>query len=279
MIVTLWGTRGSLACSGPDMTRYGGNTACVELRGETGTTLILDAGTGIRRLGYAIDNKVKRIDILLTHLHLDHIQGLGFFTPLFDSNMDIHIYGPASSNRHLHSLLTKYLSPPLFPVLLNDLPCHLYLHKIPEGEFEIGEFHIFSQAVCHPGLTFGYRISSSKSSMTYLPDHEPALGTTVFPLEPEWTSGYDLAKGVDLLLHDAQYTLEEYNERVGWGHSSIEHATAFAKLAKVKTLVTFHHDPSHNDEELDKLSQQAASLTQSVLQVKPGQEGSIFELP
>lgn len=278
MIVTLWGTRGSLACSGPEIEKYGGNTSCVEVRGLDDTVLVLDAGTGIRRLGLALTKKVKKVHILLTHLHLDHIQGLGFFAPLYDENVEVHIYGPASSKRHLYSLLTKYLSPPLFPVLLRDLPCQLFLHEVPLGEFAIGEFRIRGQYVCHPGLTLGYRIASHKSVMAYIPDHEPACGVKEFPAAPEWTSGFDLAKGVDLLIHDAQYTHKEYQDRSGWGHSTIEYALKFAKLVKAKSLVTFHHDPAHNDEELDALLEKAIETVKPDFNILAGREGSAFEL-
>lgn len=279
MIVTLWGTRGSLAGSGPDTKRYGGNTSCVQVHGAHNTELILDAGTGIRRLGRKIERKTKRVDILLTHLHLDHIQGLGFFTPLFDSGYEVHIYGPAKNDRSLITLLTKYLSPPLFPVLLRDLPCQLYLHAVRLNKrFEVGEFSVIAQKVCHPGITVGYRISDKNSTMTYLPDHEPALGVENFPLVPEWTSGYKLAKDADLLLHDAQYTQGEYEQRIGWGHSSVPQALQFARLTKVKTLVTFHHDPSHSDDELDEILENALSENPIDCHIEPGLEGRVFKL-
>jgi phosphoribosyl 1,2-cyclic phosphodiesterase len=279
MIITLWGTRGSLACSGPDTERYGGNTSCIEVLGSDDTTLIFDAGTGIRRLGLKLDKKIKRVNILLTHLHLDHIQGLGFFMPLFDSNAEIHIYGPAQTANQLHSLLSKYLSPPLFPVLLNDLPCQLYLHAVPKTGFDIGEFHIKGEYVCHPGLTLGYRISSPTGSIAYLPDHEPALGTMTFPFDSNWTSGYDLAKEVDLLIHDSQYFKEEYESHLGWGHSTIDQALKFAVLANVKAFVTFHHDPAHNDDQLDNLLTRAISAEKFNFKIVAGKEGTVIKLP
>lgn len=279
MNIKLWGTRGSLSCSGSDVARYGGNTACVQVTGHDDTLLILDAGTGIRRLGYEVHNKFKRINILLTHMHLDHIQGLGFFTPLFDADKEVHIYGPASTNRHFQRLLTRYLSPPLFPVFLRELPCDLHLHAVPFSEFQIGQFQIFSQPVCHPGLTLGYNITSSSGKLTYLPDHEPAIGVKDFPQQADWTSGYDLAKGVDILIHDAQYTDEEYLERIGWGHSSIKQAIEFSKLAQVKMFVPFHHDPSHSDDELDLLFKKAIEKMKPEFKITPGQEGYEFKLP
>src|SRR3989442_9973743 len=148
MKVTLWGIRGSLASPGPETARYGGNTSCVEVRGNDGTVLILDAGTGIRRLGGTLPRHLPRVDLLLTHLHMDHIQGLGFFSPLYDPNVEVHIWGPASTTANLRTRLMRYLSPPLFPVHLRDLPCQLTLHEVPCGEVEVGEFRVSSMLVC-----------------------------------------------------------------------------------------------------------------------------------
>jgi phosphoribosyl 1,2-cyclic phosphodiesterase len=249
--VTLWGTRGSLAAPGPETVRYGGNTACVEVRGKRNALLILDAGTGIQRLGAMVRGGRGRIDLLLTHLHMDHIQGLGFFEPLYERGREIHIWGPPSPTLDLRTRLARYLSPPLFPVRLRDLPCRLTLHNVPPERFEVGGLEVEAALVCHPGSTVGYRISEGTRSLAYLPDHEPALGVREFPVEPEWTSGFDLAAGADLLIHDAQYTTEEYQKRVGWGHSSIRDAIAFATVAGARRFVPFHHDPTHDDAMLD----------------------------
>jgi len=249
--VTLWGVRGSLATPGADTARYGGNTSCVEVRGDDGTVVILDAGTGIRPLGRVLPPSVRRIDLLLTHLHMDHIQGLGFFEPLYERGREIHIWGPPSPTLDLRTRLARYLSPPLFPVRLRDLPCRLTLHNVPPERFEVGGLEVEAALVCHPGSTVGYRISEGTRSLAYLPDHEPALGLREFPGEPEWTSGFDLAAGADLLIHDAQYTTEEYQKRVGWGHSSIRDAIAFATVAGARRFVPFHHDPTHDDAMLD----------------------------
>lgn len=278
MIITFWGVRGSLACSGPEVVKYGGNTACVEIRGTDDTVIILDAGTGIRRVGTTLGKRIKRVNILLTHLHLDHIQGLGFFTPLFDPDMEVYIYAPAISDENLFAALTKYLSPPLFPVFLHDLPCSLHIHRFPHEKLSIGEFQIYGQQIVHPGLTLGYRLDSPHGSLAYLPDHELTLGETEFSSVPEWTSGYDLVEGVDLLIHDAQYTLEEYKARIGWGHSTIEQALEFSKLAKVKTFISFHHDPSHNDHVLDAILDTAIQLNKPNFKVYSGQEGMILKL-
>lgn len=274
----MWGTRGSLAAPGPETARYGGNTACVEVRADDDTLLILDGGTGIRRLGQALEETPDRVDMLLTHLHLDHIQGLGFFDPLFVPDVDVHIWGPAGVSFDLHKRLTRYLSPPLFPIHLRSLPCRLELHEVPDGTIEIGPFRIETAYVCHPGPTVGYRIEQDSAVVTYLPDHEPALGSVEFPEVPEWTSGYDLAEGSDLLIHDAQYTDEEYDTHVGWGHSSISHAIAFADLADAGHLVAFHHDPTHGDDTLDRIVDEAIEETSASLEVSAATEESIYDV-
>ncbi|MBI3990435.1 MAG: MBL fold metallo-hydrolase [candidate division NC10 bacterium] len=277
MRITLWGTRGSLATPGPETVRYGGNTSCVEVRGADGTFLVLDAGTGIRRLGATLGPEVERVHLLLTHLHMDHIQGLGFFKPLDQPGQEVHIWGPPSTTLDLRARLARYLSPPLFPVRLRDLPCRLTLHDVPLGDFEIGGLKITAALVCHPGPTVGYRITENAMSIAYLPDHEPALGAHHFLGEADWTSGFDLARGVDLLIHDAQYAAAEYPEHVGWGHSAIPHTLGFAAAAGVKRLVTFHHDPGHTDLVLDRLIEEARQSSDLLFQLIPGAEGASFE--
>lgn len=278
MRITLWGVRGSLPSPGPDTVGYGGNTPCVEVRGYDGMILVLDAGTGIRRLGATIGTGTPRVDILLTHLHMDHIQGLGFFQPLYQTDLEVHIWGPASTTLDLRARLTRYLSPPFFPVRLRALPCRLSVHDVPIGRFTIGQFEITTAYVCHPGSTVGYRIATRARTMTYIPDHEPALGTRSFPREAEWTSGFDLAANTDLLIHDAQYSAGEYPEYMGWGHSAISHAIAFATATNAKQLVAFHHDPSHSDEILDRIFAEARTPLPLPYQLTPGREGMRFRL-
>jgi phosphoribosyl 1,2-cyclic phosphodiesterase len=274
--VTLWGTRGSLASAGPETVRYGGNTACTEVRADDGSLLILDAGSGIRRLGHALGGTDDRVDILLSHLHMDHIQGLGFFAPLFRGLGEIHIWGPPSIKADLRHRLGRYLSPPLFPVMLRDLGSRLVLHDAPAGPTRIGPFVVQAALVVHPGPTIGYRIGERAHSLAYLPDHEPALGWRGPSRTGRWTSGHDLAAGVDLLVHDAQYTADEYRSRVGWGHSNVEDVLAFAELAGIGHLVTFHHDPGHSDDALDALHD--AMISRTRIHVEPGKEGVSFEL-
>lgn len=267
-----------MASPGPETARYGGNTSCVEVVGDGGTVLVLDAGTGMRRLTGALPRPLERVDVLLTHLHLDHLQGLGFFDPLYEDGMEVHIWGPGGVTHKLVKRLSRYLSPPLFPVHLRNLPCQIELHETGEGEHEMGEFRVQTDYVCHPGPTIGYRISNSGAVLTYLPDHEPALGVSGFPLEPEWTSGYSLAEEADLLIHDAQYTQEQYADHVGWGHSSIEDAIRFGALAKVHQLVLFHHDPQHTDDDLDRLGSELLQDVESPAVVTLGREGDAYEL-
>ena len=276
MKVTFWGTRGSLAAAGPETVRYGGNTSCVEVRGEDGTLLVLDAGTGIRRLGAAV-GEVRCVDVLLTHLHMDHLQGLGFFAPIYQPGLEVHIWGPPSATLNLQARLARYLSPPLFPVRLRELPCRLTLHDVPLGRFRIGGLEVQADLVCHPGPTVGYRIMEGEVSVAYIPDHEPALGTPRFPQEPEWTSGYNLAAGADLLIHDTQYTDDEYLTYVGWGHSAISHVLAFAQLTGVKRLVPFHHNPSYSDDDLDRLVENARRSAPP-FELIPGREGLTIQL-
>lgn len=276
MRITLWGTRGSVARAGMHTVRYGGDTSVVEVEGSKGTRLILDGGSGMMRVTPGLGSFCERIDVLLTHLHMDHIQGLGFFYPLRDPDIETHIYGPVSTTLDLRERLSRYLSPPLFPVRLRDLQS-LHLHGVGPGTFKIGPFTVTADLICHPGPTLGYRIEENGSAMAYLPDHEPALGHREFPADPEWTSGFDLIKDVDLLIHDAQYTEEEYAGRVGWGHSTLQQAVGLASQAGVKTLVTFHHDPEHSDEMLDEQLQK--ELAEDLpIELVPGRAGSAFEL-
>jgi ribonuclease BN (tRNA processing enzyme) len=177
----------------------------------------------------------------------------------------------------LRTRLTRYLSPPLFPVRLRDLDARVVLHDAPDEPVRIGGFEVVAQHVIHPGPTVGYRISGDGASVAYLPDHEPALGARRFPDGPRWTSGFDLAAGVDLLIHDGQYSDSERAGRIGWGHSSVSEAVTFADLASVRRLILFHHDPSHSDGVLDELTE-AARVRRTSIEVVAGREGAQYDL-
>jgi phosphoribosyl 1,2-cyclic phosphodiesterase len=254
MLARVWGCRGSLAAPGPETLRYGGNTSCVEVRLDSGPTLVLDAGTGMRALGVAIDrDPVDELHILLTHLHLDHLQGLGFFRPLFRRGVDVHLWGPASPVQSLAERIAIYLSPPLFPVRLADIPANVIFHDAPEEALRIGSASVRAAKVTHQGPTVGYRIEEGGRTLVYLPDHEPSIGVQLSDEPTEWISGHDIAHDADVLFHDAQYRDDEYPQHIGWGHSCIEHVIGFAGKAGVGSVVLFHHDPYHVDDELDAL--------------------------
>src|SRR5205823_3608760 len=197
----------------------------------------------------------------LTHLHMDHLEGLGFFAPLWLPSVEIHIWGPASPTQSLERRIAGYLSPPFFPVHLREIPSHPIFHDVPSEPWPIGSGEVYADLINHPGPTVGFRIRDADTVAAYMPDHEPALGVDdLATASPEWVSGAGVAYGVDTLFHDAQYTQEEYDARVGWGHSSIEQAVLFGRLAKVQRFVMYHHDPTHTDDQLDGLLAYARDL-------------------
>jgi phosphoribosyl 1,2-cyclic phosphodiesterase len=263
MLARIWGCRGSLATPGRETLRYGGNTSCVEIECGDGTRIILDAGTGIRGLGRQLAaNGSAPIHLCLTHLHLDHIEGIGFFAPVFDPETEVHVWGPRSSVRSLDDRLARYLSAPLFPLELGDFPAKFVFHDVEDEPWEIGGARLAAMPISHPGATVGYRIEADGGTLAYIPDHEPAVGVELDQLTTDWISGYELASGADVLIHDAQYTDAEYDDHVGWGHSSISQAITFGKITDVRRLVLFHHDPLHSDDDLDAHRARAHELWQ-----------------
>jgi phosphoribosyl 1,2-cyclic phosphodiesterase len=260
MQVRVWGCRGSVAVPGPDTVKYGGNTSCVEVRLSDGTAIIIDAGTGICELARARVPDLRPTQMLLTHLHMDHIQGLLFFPPLFDPATNITVYGPPSPGPNLDRRLARYLSAPLSPVDLRELPGQVSFAACPYQEWRVGPARIRASIVTHRGVTLGYRITEGDTTLCYLSDHEPALGASLSRVDPAWISGMGLAHGASMLIHDGQYTREEYPAHVGWGHSSIADAVTFGLIAEVGKLVVFHHDPVHDDVKLDAVGEEAQDL-------------------
>lgn len=261
MRATVWGSRGSLPTPGPRTLAFGGNTSCVSVELDDDPPLVFDAGTGIHELGLRADpDDARPIHICLTHLHLDHLEGLRFFAPLWQPEREVHVWGPPSPVSPLVERIARSFSPPLFPVQLSDLPCRLSFHDVPRDEWRIGAARLSAEPVIHPGPTLGYRLEAGGRSLAYIPDHEPFLGSENGDRPLDWLSGYRIARDADVLLHDAQYTGEEYASRVGWGHSTVEHAVRYARAAGAKRLVLFHHDPLRSDAELVTFRERAAEL-------------------
>jgi phosphoribosyl 1,2-cyclic phosphodiesterase len=262
--LTIWGCRGSVPTPGAETVRYGGNTSCVEVALEDGTVLVLDAGTGIRQLGQELlAREARRVNLLLTHLHLDHLEGLRFFAPLWDERVTVEIWGPPSPVSGLRERIARSFSPPLFPIDLRDVPARVAYHDVPSESWTIDGALITASLVVHPGPTVGYRIESGSSTFVYIPDHEPALAGAIDGKPREWISGATLAEDADVLFHDAQYFEDEYEQRIGWGHSSVADAVAFWQAVEAQRLLLFHHEPLHSDGQLDRLEAHARSLAGS----------------
>jgi phosphoribosyl 1,2-cyclic phosphodiesterase len=249
--VKLWGARGSVPAPGPETARYGGNTSCVQLTLSDGSVLVLDGGTGIRSLGLALAPSDRPLNILLTHLHLDHIQGLMFFAPMFRPESKIIIWGPAAPEASLEDRIARYISAPLSPVEVRELPCHPSFREANTTEWRIGSATIRASSVTHRGPTLGFRVEADGCSVCYIPDHEPGLGASLAELDDDWISGLALARDASLLIHDCQYTDDEYPNHVGWGHSRLSDALVFGARAGAERLLLFHHDPLHSDDFLD----------------------------
>jgi phosphoribosyl 1,2-cyclic phosphodiesterase len=276
--VRYWGARGSIPAPAPEMTRYGGNTACVEVTLSDGSSLILDGGTGIRELGRARENGAEPLHVLLTHLHLDHIQGLMFFAPLFDPRCDVRVRGPVALDGPLLNRLARYISAPLAPVEIRELPARVSFDEIATRAWTIGPARIEAAFVNHRGPTLGFRITDGDVVLAYIPDHEPALGQRLDRGAPEWISGLELARDADLLIHDGQYTDVEYGGYLGWGHCALGDALAFARRAGVRRLALFHHDPMRDDDALDRHVEEARARAGDAFSVDAAREGQVVEL-
>jgi phosphoribosyl 1,2-cyclic phosphodiesterase len=280
MRLTIWGCRGSIPAPGPETVGYGGNTSCVEVSLDNGAVFVLDAGTGIRELGADLQERgTRRINLLFTHLHLDHLEGLRFFAPLFDEQVRIDVWGPRSPVQGLRDRIRRSFSPPLFPIDLHEIPAQLTFQDVPKKPWTVDGARLVSGLVMHPGPTVGFRIEADGASFAYVPDHEPALTGKFAERSRDWISGSSIAEDVDLLLHDSQFFEDEYAERVGWGHSSVESAVAYARAVGARRLVLFHHDPTHPDRTLEQLEVEAASLSGERDQPPIlAREGMVFDL-
>lgn len=273
MRARIWGCRGSIATPGPNTLRYGGNTSCVEVELPDGTSAILDAGTGIRELGqsgrFAAGQPIR---IFLTHLHLDHVEGLGFFGPLHDPDAEIHIWGP-DAEQTLELRLRRLLSEPIFPVAIEDVAATVVVHAPPQEPLSIGGATISAALVHHVGSTLGFRVEGPGGSVAYLPDHEPAHGASDAALD----AALELSDRVSVLIHDSQYAEDEYERHVGWGHSSIRHAVRFAEQAGAGRVLLSHHDPSRTDDRMDEHLARGVALARAV-EVAAAVEGAEIDL-
>ncbi|WP_293906179.1 response regulator [Phenylobacterium sp.] len=273
MKVRFWGTRGSIATPGPDTIHFGGNTSCVEVTTNSGAHLILDCGTGARRLAGDLmsrDEKPISVNILVGHTHWDHIQGFPFFSPLFVPGNSVAIYGPEGGRRSLHDVLAGQMEFTYFPVELNQLPAAITYNDLSEGIQTIGGLRIAAQYLNHPAMTLGYRLEGDGVVIVYLVDHEPFSdrlwradaepGHIASILHDGDRRHANFMAGADLVIHDAQYTPEEYPAKKTWGHSTYDYAVRMSAAAGVRRLALTHHDPDHNDHFVAEIEDRARTL-------------------
>ncbi len=269
MLVRFWGVRGSIPVPEKEKLQVGGNTSCVEVEVHDKLRLILDMGTGIRLLGKKIVQEIKAgIEkeniILLSHTHWDHLQGFPFFDPIFMPNVHILLYGPSKANRKLERVLSGQMEYDYWPVKFSQLPSHLDFNELSEGVSELRP-GVTVQAArhIHPGVAFGYRITYQGKSIVYSTDTEH------FKNQMDQRV-IDLAQDCDLLIHDAQYTDEELDFKLGWGHSSWMQAIKVAKEAHVKRLALFHQDPTRTDEQAFEIEKQAKAMLPQAFLAREG---------
>lgn len=248
--ITFHGVRGSVPSSCPQTARYGGNTACVVLQADDEDPIMFDLGTGVRFFGQQFERGAPfRANALVTHFHWDHVQGLPFFGPTLQPSGRLDIYGPNENGRSLADIFDVLMRPPYFPVTVSDLPGDIRFHDCESGVFRLGKADVLVREIPHLGRTFGYRVSVDGASVAYMSDHQQPLdgGNGIADTVLE------LAEGVDLLIHDAQFTPDEFSLKRNWGHCTTEYAAWVAKEAGVRRLALFHHDPARTDDELDAL--------------------------
>ena len=278
--VTFWGTRGSIPTPGAHTVRYGGNTPCVAV--EAGDQLvILDAGTGIRGLGAQLVERQQgaiRAEILLSHTHWDHIQGLPHFRPFFAAGNEVRILAPQQGAATLETILRLQMHPAVFPVPLEALSARLTVEQVAPGEFTVGVFAVRAIRLRHQGLTLGYRLTprNGGASLAYVTDNELGTGGD-YDLPPTWRRDFvQFLAGTDVVIHDAMYTPAQLEQHRGWGHSTYEEALAVAAEAGVRQLVLFHHEPVHGDDAMDGVvaaARRVAGRLGAVTTVTAAQEG------
>jgi phosphoribosyl 1,2-cyclic phosphodiesterase len=288
--ITFWGTRGSIPTPGPGTARYGGNTPCVAVQGSDGGgahLVILDAGTGIRLLGRELvaagGNSSLTLDLLLSHTHWDHIQGLPFFAPFFGRGNRIRIWGAKQGEVDLDVILRQQMHPVVFPVPLEQVAAELTVTHVNAESFHIDGFAVQAMRLRHPGTTLAYRLTpvGGGASMAYVTDNE--LGSGGDYGEPQgWRGRFvRFLSGVDVLIHDAMFTPEELEQHRGWGHSSFQEAVALAAEAGVRRLVLFHHRPERDDHAMDSLLERACAAARAApapLEVLAATEGMVLTL-
>jgi phosphoribosyl 1,2-cyclic phosphodiesterase len=287
MRVTFWGTRGSVPTPGPTTVRYGGNTACVELRTDAGTFFIFDSGTGIRELGLKLARQGGPVNahLMLGHTHWDHISGFPFFTPVFVPGNRLTIYGARDLDRSLRDVLAGQMHYTYFPVPLGDLRAEMTFSELEEGKIHVEDATVRTHYLNHTAVTMGYRVEADGASVAYITDHEP-YGLVEDGLRRGFIHGGDrrlieFVRGVDLLIQDAQYTPDEYAARRGWGHGSTDYVVDVAVEAGVRRLAMFHHEPTHSDAEIDRmlgLSQARARAADSPIEIFGATEGETINL-
>ena len=258
MRVRFWGTRGSIATPGPETNHFGGNTSCVEVTTNDGSLLVFDCGTGVRELGIALAKEYAErsleVHLFVSHTHWDHIQGFPFFQPAYRAGNRVNIYSLHSLDRSLEKLFTGQMDGNYFPVTLDDLMARLHFEELA-GDVKIGDVKISHMHLNHPGLALSFRMESKGRSVVYMTDHEPyhrLLGDS--PHTKKLDAEIDaFAKNSDLLIREAQYTDEEYASKRGWGHSTTSDAAISAINSETKRLALFHHDPMHDDQQIDSM--------------------------